>query len=255
MTESKNIIVTCCGGLSPSINCVSTSITCGRCVYPQTLGTQSNTGLSLLSLLDDEEVITALNSNDCPCGGPPRESRGDCSPKTMAPFPSFNKCDTTPPNLQDGQSYSCAASKRENPDDSSFNSETVIKYRIEHPPIFPACYLKVWVSKITQKIRRVNCTHREDICQSCEEDDGPPIKTDEPAYVWNSQSCDYDIEEDLSKCEYTIYGPEHTVTAGVDENVSIEIKKYSYVKDYEPEDPDQNGEQPCRPNGWPLINC
>ncbi len=255
MNEPKNIIVTCCGGLTPSLNCVSTSINCGRCVYPQTLGTQSSTGLSLLSLLEDEEVITALDSNECPCGGPPYEPRGDCSPKTMAPFPPFSQCNTTPPTFQDGQSYSCGASKRENPDDASFNSETKIKYRIEHPPIFPACYLKVWVSKITQKIRYVPCPNDPNPCNLCEEYDGLPIKTDEPPYVWESQSCDYDPEEDLSKCEYTIYGPEKTITAGVNEDVSVQIKKYSYVKNYEPEDPDEYGGQPCRPNGWPLITC
>jgi hypothetical protein len=257
MAEPKNIIVTCCGNTEPWLNCVSKSINCGICVYPQTLGTQANTGLSVLTLLEDEDVITALDFDTCPCGPNPRyESRGDCWPESgMPPFPPFNQCDKTPPIFQNGQGYSCSASKREHPNDALFNSQTVIKYRVEHYPFFPTCYLKVWVSKITQKIRYVYCPTDDDNCRLCEENDGPPIETDDSVYVWESQSCDYDPEEDLSKCEYTIYGPENTITAGLNENVDIKIKKYSYVKDYEPEDPDQNGEQPCRPNGWPLIQC
>ena len=178
-----------------------------------------------------------------------------CTPTTLPSYPAFTKCDTEPSALQPGQGYSNNAYKYVDLYEPLKTSEQKIKYRVEHPPIFPACYLKVWVTKITQKWRQESCATQSNPCCLRLVKDGQPIKTDEPAYIWISTNCDYDLEEDLSKCEHVIYGPEREIVAGQNEEVTIEIKKYSYVQNYEPEDPDQNGNQPCRPNGWPLIKC
>jgi hypothetical protein len=153
-------------------------------------------------------------------------------------FPDFIECtpegkEPTTPELEDGQGYSNTAYNYESEENSSTASQK-IKYRVEHR-LGSNCYLKMWIKRTTTP------------------EDGAPTTSEEPTYEWNGTGapCFTDGKKAFCLCENTVYGPERTVTASKGEAITIGILKYSFVKDYEPNDPDEFGDQGDKPNGFP----
>ena len=187
-----------------------------------------------------------------------------CNPQSFPLYPAFEnwdlylnngKCgDVGGSDLQPGQGFSNEAFNHVHIHDPLETQEQKFRYRIEHPPIFPACYLKVWIQKTTQEWRYESCATDNDPC-CVKYVKGDRYKTNIGSYVWEPETCDYDIEDNLLECQYRIYSEPYEVMAAINTSVSVNILKYSYVEGYEPEDPDENGNQPCRPNGWPIIQC
>lgn len=115
------------------------------------------------------------------------------------------------------------------------------QYRIKHFPTARG-YLKVWVRKKYNQYVWENCQwvlDQEDLTQNL------------TPYVWN-----YSNQEVLilnPGVEDTIFSLPYEVVPGAGQVGHVEIYKYSFVENYEPEDPLQDGSQPNSPNGWPRI--
>jgi hypothetical protein len=173
-----------------------------------------------------------------------------CTPQELPSFPEFTKCGKTPPSLSTGQGRNGEAYKFTSPTNTLETSKQDFKFRLKHQPT-GTCYLKVWFEKEVQKYK--NSTAQ---CPTLVID-GDPEKEDmgEP-YEWEGSGypCFEDKEKPPTECENAIYSDPQTVTGQESQSVIVRIKKWSIIKDYEPDDPDENGCQGCRPNGFPIPN-
>jgi hypothetical protein len=215
-----------------------------------------------------------------------------CTPNNFPNFPDFweqyglweGQCtspDTEPltfPEYEEGQGREEEAYKYENPNfPEEIKSEQKIKYRVEHHAS-ASCYLKVWFRKKIQNWRYEDCdTGFTDPQPSIECDnwgnisfstgpcsflwiaEGNPIYEDIGTYEWQGSGypCYENNDKPQDDCVNTIKGEEENgegeIVAGTNQSVTIEIK-YSQVKDYEPNWPDENGSQGCNPNNFPIPN-
>lgn len=151
----------------------------------------------------------------------------DCTPEGEEP---------ETPNLEDGQGYNNGAYDFEDEETGSTSSQ-IFKYRVEHAPS-ATCYLKVWIKRTT------------------ETENGTTEDTDQP-YEWKGSGypCYADESKIYTACENIIYGqPSGTISASKGSSISVSILKYSFLEDYEPNDPDENGDQGCKPNGFPIAD-
>ena len=171
-----------------------------------------------------------------------------CTPQSLPSFPEFTECGKTPPSLSTGQGRNGEAYKFTSPTNTRETSKQDFKFRLKHQPT-GTCYLKVWFEKEVLKYK--NSTAQ---CPTLVRD-GDPEKEDmgEP-YEWEGSGypCFEDKEKPPTECENAIYSDPQTVTGQDNQSVIVRIKKWSIVKDYEPDDPDENGCQGCRPNGFPI---
>jgi hypothetical protein len=71
-------------------------------------------------------------------------------------------------------------------------------------------------------------------------------------WVGSGYPCFEDNDKVPEACENKIVSQEYNVTAGLNQSVTIEYK-YSFVKDYEPNWPDEYGCVGCKPNGFPTV--
>jgi len=158
--------------------------------------------------------------------------------------------------LEDGQGYGTTAASYSNHGVYS-QSTTVAKVRVEHTT--PAtCYLKVWLKKTTLKYVSgpLSCTPNQ---LSNEE-------TEILTYEWKgpvgctagkTKTCLNECEKPPDYCENEHYSTETwildagTPVPGEATSISIQILKYSFIKGYEPDDPDV--EPRCKPNGFPPF--
>jgi hypothetical protein len=156
-------------------------------------------------------------------------------------LPDFLECtpegeEPVTPDLEEGQGYNNGAFDFEDEETGSTSSQ-VFQYRIEHVPI-ATCYLKVWIKKTI-------------------ETESETTETIEPPYEWRGSGypCYEDELKPYTACENTIYGDaSETITADTGSSISVSIQKYSFLENYEPNDPDENGDQGCKPNGFPVAN-
>lgn len=138
----------------------------------------------------------------------------------------------------------------------NIKSKETANFKFVHEPTV-SCYLKVWFKKTTTSFGL-----------STPNDCGP-FYNDETSqesaietYEWSGTNvggglC---IEPHV---EFTpsqlIYGSEKTLTAnpadGTSEFIKYEILKWSILENYEPNDPDEFGNQGCKPNGTPTTDC
>lgn len=166
----------------------------------------------------------------------------NCEPETgTTSLPEFIDCtpegeEPQTPNLEDGQGYNNGAYDFEDEETGSTSSQ-IFKYRVEHAPS-ATCYLKVWIKKTTETESGTT------------EDTAPP-------YEWRGSGypCYADESKIYTACENIIYGqPSGTISASRGQSISVSILKYSFLEDYEPNDPDENGDQGCKPNGFPIAD-
>lgn len=168
----------------------------------------------------------------------------------MPSFPEFTDCEKQPPQLSNGQGLNNEAYRFTSPTNSRQTSQQEFKFRLKHQPT-GTCYLKVWFKKVVQKYK-----NSADACPVLIKD-GDPIKEDfDEPYEWEASGypCFEDKEKAVSDCENTIYSEPKTVTAEENQSVTIKIEKWSMLKDYEPDDPDDDECQGCKPDGFPIPN-
>jgi hypothetical protein len=219
------------------------------------------------------------------------ENTGDCFPKQIPFYPAFVpdyfNCTIEgeppePPELEDGQdrgSTEDTAYKFTNPYNPASRLEKRIKYRIAHGPT-GTCYLKVWFRKVILQYKWEDCETGfegnpprtpafdvdcgENPCTTRWSTDGDPIVEEDGEYTWEGSGypCFNDETKRFDNCDNVIYGLGKEVIAGDNQEVVVEIK-YSFVRDYEPNWPDENGAsridgvggcQGCKPNGFPIPN-
>jgi hypothetical protein len=245
-----------------------------------TIGLPSTTTLTITQDPEPNCTITVTYSGE--------NEQGSCSPEQLPPYPAFTECTPEgeeppePPELEEGQGrglLESTAYKFTNPNNPAIKSEKRIKYRIAHSPT-GTCYFKMWVRKVILQYKWEDCdtgfagnpprTPAWDI--DCDENpcttrwstDGDPTVEDVETYEWegNGYPCFEDDTKLFSACENIIYSPEKEIIAGENQEVVIEAK-WSLIKDYEPNWPDENGEsrlagfggcQGCKPNGFPIAN-
>jgi hypothetical protein len=211
------------------------------------------------------------------------QTQSNCHPKTLPPYPAFIDCtregEEPPesPELEPGQGRSHTAYKYQNPHNSVIKSEQRVKFRVVHGPS-GTCYLKVWFRKVKQKYKyedcdtgfpgdpprtapwNVNCNPPGNppplVCTSRWSTNGEPTYEGFGDYDWNGSGypCFEDDSKQPNACENTIYmSQSKELVAGENESVTLQIK-WSLIKDYEPNWPDKNGCQGCKPNGFPIAD-
>ena len=205
--------------------------------------------------------------------------QGSCTPKQFPAFPAFTECTPEgeeppePPELQPGQGNEDEAYKYENPNNPQIKSERKVQYRVEHGPT-GTCYLKVWFRKKIQQWKyedcdsgfpgdpprtqpwSVDCSPNGQPCTSRWSTDGEPTFQDDGNYEWKGSGYPCYAEDDKvpEACENKIYGtPVKNLTAGQNQSVTLEYK-YSFVEDYEPNWPDDDGSRGCKPNAFPIAD-
>ncbi len=173
-----------------------------------------------------------------------------CTPQSLPSFPEFIECEKTPPPLSNGQGRSSEAYKFTSPTNTLETSQQEFKFRLKHQPT-GTCYLKVWFEK-----EILNWKSSTDQCPVLVEDGDPEKEDIDEPYEWEGSGypCFEDKEKSPTECENAIYSEPKTITAQENQSVSVRIKKWSIIKDYEPDDPDENGCQGCKPNGFPIPN-
>ncbi len=198
------------------------------------------------SPVPEDAKPTKITYSDCtevpPCSYEPCED--DCDPCTNCDFPDYPEWTTPgdePAELTRGQGRDSTAS-RDFAEGDVRKAETKVKWRVKHAPT-GTCYLKVWMRKTTTLFGNPNATPptEDDITV---DDDGDP-------YEWNGTGnpC-IDTPDDGADSESNkIVGDENELDPP-DENgfVTIEVLKYSCVKNYEPDVTDEENPQP---NGFP----
>lgn len=129
---------------------------------------------------------------------------------------------------------------------------TNVKFRLRHYAT-ATCYLKVWlrVRKQSQTlVQRSGFPCCYDLV-----DDGPPTE-EIVEYVWqgSGRPC-YQFDDKLyTDCSNVVYSPNYFLELEEDENAvkTVGILKWSYLPDYEPNTPDEFGDQGEKTNGFPL---
>jgi hypothetical protein len=167
-------------------------------------------------------------------------------------FPEFENCPTLPQTsfffAQNIPTYRYTC----NP-----SSYIAVKWRVAHGPI-ATCYLKVWIITRTQTFApNESYVYNWQDGACCPNFITQSITENVETYEWrgtpdlNNQLCIKNI--DLSNCENIVYGNENILQAATGELKTINILKYSYIENYEPNDPDPiNSSQGNKPNGFPI---
>lgn len=143
-----------------------------------------------------------------------------------------------------GQGTTCSAFRNLSVDESSFTIRR-FKWKLRHFPT-GSCYLKVWVRT---RFRPEGTSGASDVL------------TDLTPYEWigaptDGGLCFTDSTKPFNHADNAI---ESDVSAEVmepetDGTVTVEVKKWSCLEGYEPDDPLDNGNRPSpdnNPNGWP----
>ena len=203
-----------------------------------------------------------------------RDERERCTPPTLPSFPKFIDCtregqEPDPPEYSDGQGTEGEAFKYQNPRHPSIRSVQEVRYRVAHSPS-GTCYLKLWIVSSTQRYKFETCQtgfegnppETPPLTVDCDANpcfsrwstDGEPIEADEPFYEWKGSGtpCYANSSKPFDTCENFVYSEPRDVIAAENTSVTIRIKKYSFIEGYEPNEPDENGCQGCKPNGFPV---
>jgi|688.fasta_scaffold06405_13 hypothetical protein len=136
--------------------------------------------------------------------------------------------------------------------------KSVTKYRLVHQPSV-TCYLKVWIKRVTVCSVGEDESEEEDmleyewtgastngkLCLDPPFSSGFPSAISIPPESWKNNKIESTFSGELS--------PESA--AGQTCSVYLQIFKYSFLKDYEPNDPNEFGNQGCKPNGYPDPLC
>lgn len=132
-----------------------------------------------------------------------------------------------------------------------------VNIKFAHTPT-PSCYLKVWFETKTTIFG-----------PSTESDCGPAFNqkisetTEVTTYEWEGSATtgnlcvDPPITEENLTPDQVIYGGQETIEAetsnGQSKIMIYKILKWSLIKGYEPNDPDEDGDQGCNPNAYPST--
>jgi hypothetical protein len=210
----------------------------------------------------NEAYCSPGSTNACPSIQYTNPTPVTCDPKTMPDYPSFISCGSSGSPLQAGQNRSLSP-RSYNFDVESINivNKQLAQYRIVHFPVRTG-YLKVWLRTKTSTSEWRACPPGSttgggssgsgtncgpNTCKTWHQISEAviaPVKE----YVWESDSYE---EKDFS-CEDKIISNVETLVAANGSDVTVEISKYSYVKNYTPDDPETKPY--CNPNGFPIKN-
>lgn len=133
----------------------------------------------------------------------------------------------------------------------SLYTESSLEVRIAHPPT-ATCYLKVWLVARTREYDQQTETY------------GPPTDAAFQIYEWEGAPADMTIgiNEQANRVEgetYVVPRPDEAQT-----KVTIEVFKFSFLPEYEPDDPQVDSENDyafirptpdCLSNGVPTLNA
>ena len=189
-----------------------------------------------------EQTITLTD------GYSPSET-GCCYPEELTEYPEFDTCNQNPQPLEEGQLGGGSDGIARNiplfEGANNVGQFYAFKWRIEHGPI-PTGYLKVWIVIRTQTVAPDE-NHVYVYPTQC----GAPLITG-PAeeeietYEWTGTDKLLDLND---LCQKIIYSEEGVLEADVGEIKTVGILKYSFTQGYEPNDPDEFGNQGDKPNG------
>jgi len=186
-------------------------------------------------------------------------------PEDYPSYPDFEECD------EDDSSITHDAYFFENPHNTAITTERRVRFRLRHIPS-TTCYLKVWMRKVIQPYKWEDCEtgfagdtpRTEPLVVNCEDEpctnrwstDGEATFGDLTPYEWTgteSSPCIPDDTVSIIDCNNVVYSDPIELIAAKNTSVSIQYK-YSCIPDYEPNWPDENGCQGCKPNGFPIPN-
>ena len=228
-------------------------------------GSSVSVGESGVSTCTDGVMTTTVTSggssftitrdvDECGCSGatpveitPDTKTYTECEevPECDLTFPDWPEWesdtpDDPPPELEEGQGHESTAIRDWSPGGAT-KTETKVKWRIRHSPT-GTCYLKVWLRKTTTV--------------TGDPDADPPVEDtvttdDSETYQWEGTGnpCIENPDDGASDPSNDIVGEENDLDPP-DENgsITIEILKFSCLRDYEPDVTDEENPQP---NGYP----
>jgi hypothetical protein len=137
----------------------------------------------------------------------------------------------------------------------NLKSRETMQFKFAHTPS-PTCYLKVWFRKRTRTY-----TAAENECGPFFSG-SPTDEVEDSVYTWIGENqgdklcVDLPLNDDNITPAQVVYDTTQTVTASAGNGESVEVQfyilKWSFVRGYEPNDPEE-GDQGCKPNGFPLC--
>lgn len=210
----------------------------GACAGQETVETDTSTRTPPEA---EEAVTTSWNTRNEDC-------EGWCGPglEEIVELSSHGEWDNTP------QSISVFAGSSVY---GNLKSRETMQFKFAHTPS-PTCYLRVWFRK-----RTTTYTAAENECGPIFSGSGT-AEVEDSVYTWTGENqgdklcVDLPLNDDNITPAQVVYDTTQTVTASAGNGESVEVEfyilKWSFVRDYEPNDPEE-GDQGCKPNGFPLC--